>query len=79
MNEIFELSKYFTPSIEQYKLNLHILRQQQVDFGIKICGSLGPRLWNSMFYHIKSAKNLNRFQNPVKKWNTYQQCTFRFL
>lgn len=59
MTEIFELR-------EQYKLNLHIPRKQQLVFQTKILGSLGPKIWNSMPYHIKSATNL---KNPIKKWN----------
>ena len=69
MKEIFELRLCSRPVREQYKLNLNILRRRQVTFGTKSLESLGPKIWNNLPYHIKSAENLNVFKNLFKKWN----------
>ena len=29
----------------------------------------GPKIWNSLPYHIKSAENLLCFKNLIKSWN----------
>ena len=69
MKGIFEL-RLHSPSVrEQYKLNLHIPRKEQVVFGTKKLGSLGSQRSNSMPYNIKCAKNLNGFKNLIRKWN----------
>ena len=69
MKEIFELRLCSRPVREQYKLNLNIPRKRQVTFGTKSLESLGPKIWNNLPYHIKSAENLNVFKNLIKKWN----------
>ena len=69
MKEIFELRLSSGPVREQYKLNLNIPRKRQVTFGTKSLESLGPKIWNNLPYHTKSAENLNVFKNLVKKWN----------
>ena len=75
MKEIFELRLCSRPVREQYKLNLNILRRRQVTFGTKSLESLGPKIWNNLPYHIKSAENLNVFRNLTKKWNgSYCSC-----
>ena len=83
MKEIFELRLCSRPVREQYKLNLNILRRRQVTFGTKSLESLGPKIWNNLPYHIKSAENLNVFKNLIKKWNgsscSCNVCTYRYL
>ena len=69
MKEIFELRLSSGPVREQYKLNLNIPRKRQVTFETKSLESLGPKLWNNLSYHIKSAENLNVFINFIEKWN----------
>ena len=69
MKEIFELRLSCRPVREQHKLNLNIPRKRQVTFGTKNLESLGPEIWNNLPYHMKSAENLNVFQNLIKKWN----------
>ena len=70
MKEIFQLRLCSGPVREQYKLKLNISRKRQVTFGTKTLESLGPKHWNNLRYHIKSAKNLNVFKNLIKKWNS---------
>ena len=66
MREIFELRLYFTSVRQQYKLDLHSPRKKQADFETEILGILGPKIWNSMTYQIKSARNLNIFTDLNK-------------
>ena len=56
------------PVRQQHKLNLNIPKNRQVTFGTKSLESLGPKIWSNLSYHIKSTKNLNVFENLVKKW-----------
>ena len=63
MKEIFELRLISRPAREQYKLNLNIPKKRQVTFGSKSLESLGPKIWNNLPHHIKSAENLNIFKN----------------
>ena len=46
---------------EEFKLNLEIPKSHQIRFGTKGLTYLGPKLWNSLSYHIKSLENLNIF------------------
>ena len=80
IKEISELRLSSRPVREQYKLNLSILRKRQVTFGTKSLESLGPKIWNNLPYHIKSAENLNVFKNLIKKWNGSScSCNVRSL
>ena len=63
MKEIFELRLISRPAREQYKLNLNIPKKRQVTFGTKSLESLGPKIWNNLPHHMKSAENLNIFKN----------------
>ena len=65
MKEIFELRLSSRPVREQYKLDLSIPRKRQVIFGTKSFEILGPKIWNNLPYHIKSAENLNVFKNLI--------------
>ena len=55
MKEIFELRLSSRTVRDQYKLNLNILRKRLVTFGTKSLESLGPKIWNNLPYHIRSA------------------------
>ena len=75
MKEIFELRLCSRPVREQYKLNLNIPSKRHVTFRAKSLEILGPKIWNNLPYHIKSAENLNVFKNLIKKWNgSYCSC-----
>ena len=71
MKEFFELRLSSRPVREQYKMNLNIPRKRQVTFGTQSLKSLGPKIWNNLPYHKKSAENLNVFKNLIKKWNGF--------
>ena len=41
----------------------------QVSYGKKSLRTFGPKLWNSLPYHIKSSENLESFKRTIKHWN----------
>ena len=51
---------------EKYKLNLEIPKSNQVKFGIKSLKYLGPKVGNSLSYHIKPSENLTIFKTLTK-------------
>ena len=69
MREIFETRKTKRAVRERYKINLEIPRVNQASFGTKSLRFYGPKIWNSLPYHIKSAENLLCFKNLIKSWN----------
>ena len=54
---------------EKYKLNLTVPKSNQFTFGTMSLKSYGPKIWNSLPYHIKSSESLTSFKNIIKKWN----------
>ena len=54
---------------EMYKLNLQIPKIGQVRFGTKSLRSLGPKIWNTLVYHIKTSENTDIFKKTIKNWN----------
>ena len=52
-----------------YKLNLDVPTITQVSFGDKSLRYNGPKIWNSLPFHIKSTENLEAFKNIIKNWN----------
>ena len=66
MIEIFSLRQSDNLVREKYKLNLDIPSSNQVTFGHKALKFFGPKAWNSLPYHIKSAKNLMSFKTMIK-------------
>ena len=69
MNEIFKLRKTSTVVRSDYKLDLHVPTINQVSFGDKSLRYYGPKIWNSLPFHIKSSENLEAFKNIIKNWN----------
>ena len=61
MNEIFELRKTKRAVRNQYKLNLEDPIINQVTFG--------PKIWNSLPFHIKSSESLTTFKRIIKNWD----------
>ena len=43
-------------------LNLSLPVHNQVTFGSKSLRVFGPKIWNSLPYHIKSSENLESFK-----------------
>ena len=66
MNDIFKLKINRREVRDKYKLNLDITKWNQRNFGYKSLKVLGPEIWNSLPYHIKSSDNLNAFKNLLK-------------
>ena len=50
-------------------LNLDVPTINQVSFGGKSLRYYGPKIWNSLSFHIKSSENLEAFINITKNWN----------
>ena len=69
MRENFETRKTKRAVSERYKINLEIPRVNQTSFGTKSFRFYGPKIWNSLPYHIKSAEILLCFKNVIKSWN----------
>ena len=70
MNAIFELRKSNRAVRNQYKLNLEVPIINQVTFGVKSIRYLGPKISNSLPFHIKSSESLTTFKRIIKKWDT---------
>ena len=66
IKDIFKLRMTNRPTREKYKLNLEIPKSNRVRFGTKILRCLGPKVWNSLPYHIKSSENLTIFETNKK-------------
>ena len=50
-------------------LNLDVPTISQVSFGDKSLRYYGPKIWNSLSFHIKSSENLEAFINIITNWN----------
>ena len=69
MMDIFKLRTTNRPVREQYQLNLEISNPNQVRFGEKSLRNFGPKIWNTLPYHIKSSENLKIFRSLLQNWN----------
>ena len=69
MNKIFKLRKASRGVRSNYKLNLDVPTIKQVSFGDKSIRCYGPKIWNSLPFHVKSSENLEAFKNIIKNWN----------
>ena len=69
MNNIFKVKENKRLVREQYKLNLETPKWNQVTFGAKSLKVYGPKVWNSLPFHIKTSKNLIQFKSLIKNWN----------
>ena len=43
-------------------INLNVPVVHQVTYGTKSLKSFGPKIWNSLPHHVKSAENLEAFK-----------------
>ena len=66
MNSIFELRKTNRAIRNQYKPNLEVPIINQVTFGAKSIRYLGPEIWNTLPFHIKSSESLTTFKIIIK-------------
>ena len=69
MRDLFSLRETSRLIREKYMLNLSIPVHNQVTFGSKSLRVFGPKVWNSLPYHIKSSENLESFKMIIKHWN----------
>ena len=67
MNEILKLRKISRAVGSNCKLNVDVPTINQVSFGGKSLRYCRPKIWNSLFFHIKSSENLDAFINIIKK------------
>ena len=73
MQELSELRETNVNAHNKYKLNLDIPAVNQVIYGTKSLRSFGPKIWNSLPHHIKSAENLEAFKKFINSWNGVSQ------
>ena len=67
IKDIFKLRMTNRPTREKYELNLEAPKLNQVRFGTKGLRYLGPKIWDSLPYHIiKSLENLTIFKTLIK-------------
>ena len=73
MKEIFSLGQTERPVWEKHKLNLDIPSYNQVTIGRKTFTFFGPKTWNTVLYHIKSAESLASFKTMFWNGKTYSR------
>ena len=56
--------------INTYKLNLEVPIKNQLTFEAKNIRYLGPKIWDSLPFHIKSSESLRTFKRIGKNWDT---------
>ena len=69
MRDFFKLRFTNRPVREKYKMNMIIPELNQVSYGKKSLRTFGPKLRNSLPYHIKSSENLESFKRTIKHCN----------
>ena len=69
MWKIFVTRKTKRAVRERYRTYLEIPRVNHASFGTKSLRFYGPKIWNSLLYHIKSAEKLLCFKNLIKSCN----------
>ena len=55
--------------LNQRKRNLSFPIVNQVSCGDKSLRYYGPKIWNSILFHIKTSENLKTFKGIIKNWN----------
>ena len=58
MNNVFKVKENKRLVREQYKSNLETLEWNQVTFGAKSLEVYGPKVWNSLPFHIKTSDSI---------------------
>ena len=69
MKNLFKVRETNRLVREPYKHNLEIQSYNQASFGRKSLKTLGPKVWNSLPFHIKSAESLDLFKKAIKNWD----------
>ena len=60
MKQIFQLRETNRTVRNQYKLNLNVPKVNQVNYGEKGLGYYGPKIWNSLPFHVKTSEKLSK-------------------
>ena len=53
----------------QCKLNLSVPKFNQVSYGENSLRCYGPKIWNSLPFHVKTSENLKTCKDIVENWN----------
>ena len=69
MKQIFSLRQTNRTVRNQYKLNISALKVNQVSYGEKSLRYHGPKVWNSLPFHVKTSENLKIFKDIIKNWD----------
>ena len=69
IKNLFKVRKTNTAHREQYKLNLEIPKSDHVSFGTKSLRTQGPRVSNTLPFHIKSKENIQAFKYVIRVWD----------
>ena len=69
MQELFKPRETNRNVCNKYKLNLNIPVVNQVTYDTKNLRSFGPKIWNSLPDHVKSAENLETFKIIINNCN----------
>ena len=65
-----------TSERNQHSLNLKVTRPSQVRYGERSLRVLGPKIWNNLPAHVKSATNLLSFKRLMQSWDGVScKCT----
>ena len=68
MKQIFQLRETNRTVRNQYKLNLNVPKVNQVSYGEKSLRYYGPKIWNSLPFHVKTSENLKTFKEIINNW-----------
>ena len=69
MKQIFQRRETNRTFRNQYKLNLNVPKVNQVSYGEKSLRYYGPKIWNSLPFHVKTSENLKTFKDIIKNRN----------
>ena len=69
MKQIFQLRETNRTIQNEYKLNLSFPKVNQVSYGEKSLRYYGPKIRNSLPFHVKASENLKTFKDVIKNWN----------
>ena len=74
MKEIFQFQENKRSVRQQNINNLTIKTSRRSTFGSNSLSPLGPKVWNTLPFHLKCSESLATFKNMIKKWNGSKCC-----
>ena len=69
MKQFFQVRETNRTVRNQYKLNVCVAKVNQDNYGEKSLRFYGPKIWNSLPFHIKTSENFKTFKDIIKNWN----------